>query len=309
MFSFFTQPKCPRAALGVESGALTCVSLRKESAGRFGVDQAATVHLPESILNPDFSEINIANAAVFSEALTECATAAGLLGQQKWSASLPGGATRSAILTVGAGGAGKSESQEIFDWKVEQAFGFPASELRVSSQKISADTDGKTRYFASAVKLAVIDEYETVFESLGWRVGLVLPRAVSESQWLLGSSAIADSLLISGQENGFTAFLLREGEPMVVRSVTCASGEIDDEVYRLLLFYNDRFADDGPRLMDRLLVVGRGFLPQKLREISADALGRPLRIMNADDAGLNVPPGMNFDDLAAPAGLASLAFA
>lgn len=309
MFSFFTQPKYPRAALGIECGVVTYVSLRKESGGRFGVEQAATVQLPEAILNPDFSEINIANLAVFRESLAECATAAGLLGQQKWSVSLPGGATRSAILTVDGGGSGGRETDEIFDWKAEQAFGSPALDMRIVRQRITADADGKVRFFATAIKLAVVDEYEKVFESLGWKAGLILPRAVSESQWLVGERSAPDSLLISGQDDGFTAFLVRNGEPVVVRSVTCDAGEVDDEVYRLLLFYNDRFADGGARLMDRLLVIGRGFVPAKLREISSDALGRPLRIMTADDAGLVVPGGMSFDDLAAPAGLASLAFA
>lgn len=310
MFSFFTKPKYPRAAIGIERDAVTCVCLRKESAGRFGIEQSATVHLPESVVNPDFAEVNVANPAMLREALTECATATGLLGQQKWSASLPGGATRSAILTVDGGSTlGKRETDEIFDWKAEQAFGCPAFEMRVSRQRIVADSDVKARFFTTAVRLAVIGEYETIFESIGWKMGLVLPRAVSESQWLLGSSAASDSLLISGQGDGFTAFLLRNGEPMVVRSVTCEPGEVDDEVYRLLLFYNDRFVEDGPRLMDRLLVVGRGFIPAKLREISAEALGRPLRIMSADDVGLNIPGELSFDDLAAPAGLASLAFA
>ena len=31
------------------------------------------------------------------------------------------------------------------------------------------------------LNLAVIDEYETVFESFGWKAGLVLPRAIGEA--------------------------------------------------------------------------------------------------------------------------------
>jgi hypothetical protein len=50
-------------------------------------------------------------------------------------------------------------------------------------------------------------------------------------------------------------------------------------------------------------------LPAKIREISSEALGRPLRILQAEDVGLNVPAGsLSFDDLAAPAGLASYGF-
>ena len=51
-------------------------------------------------------------------------------------------------------------------------------------------------------------------------------------------------MLISGQNDGFTALLLRGTEPSVVRSVTCEQNEIDDEIYRLLMFYNDRFGGE-----------------------------------------------------------------
>jgi hypothetical protein len=158
------------------------------------------------------------------------------------------------------------------------------------------------------VKLSVIDEYETVFESLGWTAGLILPRAVSETKWLLGAQGGVDSLLLSSQNDGFTALLLRGDEPAVVRSVTCSQSECDDEIYRLLMFYNDRFSD--PQLggsLDSLLVIGKDLGTAKIKEISAEALGRSLRVLRAEDVGLSVPGGnLNFDDLAAPAGLASL---
>jgi hypothetical protein len=93
--------------------------------------------------------------------------------------------------------------------------------------------------------------------------------------------------------------------------VTCSLNERDDEIYRLLMFYNDRFAD--PRsgsVLENLLVVGPDLLPAKIREISTEALGRALRVLRAEDVGLDVPAGsLTFDDLAAPAGLASYGWA
>ena len=63
---------------------------------------------------------------------------------------------------------------------------------------------------------------------------------------------------------------------------------------------------DAHGLLENLLVVGRDLIQAKIKEISAEALGRTLRILHADDVGLNVPVGsLQFDDLAAPAGLAS----
>lgn len=307
MLSFLTQPSFPKAALGFEKDSITAISLYREGQGVFGIKQAATVELPANLLTPSFLDQNIANPREMAVLLEEAVTSAGLLGQKLWSVSLPSTTARSAILTLDAA-SGKDESEEILDWKVEQSFGAPASELRISKEKIASAADGRRRYFATAIKLAVIDEYETIFENFGWKAGLILPRVVSEANWILADSRRVDSMVISAQNDGFTAMLLRGGEPAVVRSVTCGQDEREDEIYRLLMFYNDRFAaESGDRLLDNILVIGKGLVPNRIREISADALGRALQVLRPDEVGLNVPANaLSFDEIAAPAGLAAL---
>lgn len=307
MLSFLTQPSFPKAALGFERDSITAISLYREGQGVFGIKQAATVELPSNLLTPSFLDQNIANTREMAVLLEEVVTSAGLLGQKQWSVSLPSTTARSAILTLDAA-SGKDESEEILDWKVEQSFGTPASELRISREKIAPAADGRPRYFATAIKLAVIDEYETIFENFGWKAGLILPRVLSEANWILADSRWVDSMVISGQNDGFTAMLLRGGEPAVVRSVTCGQDEREDEIYRLLMFYNDRFAAEGSdRLLDKILIIGKGLVPNRIREISADALGRALQVLRPDDVGLNVPANaLSFDEIAAPAGLAAL---
>ena len=307
MFSVLTEPSYPKAAIGLEREAVTALSLQKEGRGQFGVRQAATIELPVNLLTPSFTERNISSPEQLQVLLEEAVSSAGLMNQKNWSVSLPSNTARTAILTLDNAATGKGESEEILDWKAEQSFGAPAGELRITRHKISNDREGKSRYFATAVKLSVIDEYETIFESFGWTAGLILPRAVSETTWLMRNETPVDSLLLSSQNDGFTAMLLRGDEPAVVRSVTCAENERDDEIYRLLMFYNDRFADpNSVGALETLLVIGKDLLPAKIKEISNEALGRTLRILRAEDVGLNVPVGsLRFDDLAAPAGLAS----
>jgi len=307
MLSFLTQPSFPKAAIGLEKEAVTALSLQREGRGMFGVKQAATVDLPTHLLTPSFLEQNIANPKELAALLEEAVVSAGLLRQKAWSISLPSNTARSAILTL-ENAAGKDESAEILDWKAEQSFGAPAAEMRITRQKIAPDKEGKPRYFATAVKLSVIDEYETIFEDFGWKAGLILPRAVSEANWITEDSNRADSMLISSQSDGFSAILLRGGEPAVIRSVTCREAERDDEIYRLLMFYNDKFAADSKdQLLDRILLTGKGLVPAKIREISSEALGRALQVLRPEEVGLNVPVNsLSFDDLAAPAGLAAL---
>jgi Tfp pilus assembly PilM family ATPase len=310
MLGSLTKPNYPKAAIGLERTNIAALALERRGKGQYGIKQAATVILPENLLNPNFLEDNINSPNELIVFLNEVVNNAGLLKQKRWSISLPSATARTAILTLENEPASKGELEEILDWKAERSFGAPASELRISQQKISPDANGKPRYFSTAVKLSALDEYESLFEMMGWKAGLILPRAVSEAKWLIDSANQLDSLLISAQADGFTALLLRGNEPTVVRTVTCVESEIDDEIFRLLMFYRDRFSkDESENLLEKLLVVGKNFNFNRLREISAEALGTTLKILRPEDVGLNIPASnLHFDEIAAPAGLATLAW-
>ncbi|HXG83841.1 MAG TPA: hypothetical protein VNI84_07425 [Pyrinomonadaceae bacterium] len=311
MLENIIQPNYPKAALGLEQESVTAIALQRAGKGRFGIKQAATIELPPHLLQPSFIEQNIKSPAEMTVLLQEAVSNAGLLKQKRWSVSLPSNTARTAILTLDTEPASKDELAQVLDWKAENTFGIPAGEMRISREKISADASGKARYFATAVKLSVIDEYETLFEMLGWQTGLILPRAVSEANWLFDKNknrAKSDSLLISAQPDGFVALVMRGGEPVVVRSVTCTANERDDEIYRLLMFYRDRLGnDESENFLEKLLVVGKNLTPDRLKEIASEALGRTLNILQPEDVGLNMPgQTLNFDEIAAPAGLAAL---
>lgn len=310
MFSSITKPRFPNAALGIEQDAISAVALQNNGRRQFGIRQAASVALPAGLLQPSFLNQNITDPGEFGACLYEVAESAGLLRQRQWSVALPSNTARTAILALESEPASKQEADEVLDWKAEQSFGAPAAELRLAKQKISPDKDGRARYFATAVKLSVIDEYEVHFENMGWKTGLILPRAVGEANWLMDRQELNDSLLISANNDGFTALLLRGSEPAVVRSVTCIPTEIDDEIYRLVMFYNDRFGGErGNGILERLLVIGKGLVSSKVQSIASEALGKQLRVMTSDEVGLSLPgSGLSFDELAAPAGLATLAF-
>jgi len=309
MFDLLVKPTFPKAALGIEQNAVSALKLKGDGRGRFTVDRAATIELPDRVIVPSFTEKNISSPHEFRTLLEEAVVAAGLMNQKNWSVTLPSSTARSTIITLDNNVKGQLE--EVLDWKAEQSFGAPAGQLRITRYQISNDRDGRQRYFATAVKLSVIDEYESIFEQMGWKAGLILPRAVAETRWLSAEGSAMDSMLISSQDDGFTAVIVRGSEPRVVRSVTCTPNEVDDEIYRLLMFYNDRFSDSsGTNLLDRLLLIGRDLSPDRIKAISTEAFGRSLAIVRPEDVGLSIPAGsLSFDDLAAPAGLAAFAWA
>ena len=272
----------------------------------FAVKQAASVAIPANTLHPSFTETNILDANEMLVSLNEAANEAGLKRQKRWSISLPSNTARAAILTLDTKPKSKQELNDVINWKSERSFGSASNELRVSLQQLPDDKEGKSRYFASAVKLSVLDEYETLFEALNWKVGLILPRHISESKWLLETDKQSDTLLISSQNEGFNAILMRYAQPTVIRSVTCNDGEKDDEIFRLLMFYRDRFSDN---LLEKILVIGENFNVSRIKEIANEALGKTLHILRPEEVGLNIPASnLSFNELAAPAGLASLAW-
>jgi hypothetical protein len=312
-FNKLVSPRFPPAALGLESGTATVVHLERKGRGAYAIKRAATATLPAGLIRPGFDEVNVTDANSLAALLGEVALSAGLGKQRKWSVALPEAATRAAILTLETAPASRQELEEVLRWKTERSFGAPPEELVVTRERLRADAQGRQRYLAVGVRAVVLAEYESVFEALGWRTGLVLPRHQGESRWLAAGAAAGDALLVSSHADGFTALLLRDSHPLVARSVMCEPEDRDDELYRLLLFYRDRVLapgeGDAAVALNRLLVVGEGFDKEHVGDIVNETLDIHLRALGPVEVGLALPSAeLSFDAIAAPAGLATLAW-
>jgi hypothetical protein len=313
-FSRLVKPMWPSAAVGLAGDGASVVSLdRRRDA--FVVKRAGYVPLPEGLLTPGFDESNVADAAELAGVLAGLAESAGLARRRRWSVALPEAATRTAILALESAPASRAESEEMLRWKTERVFGAAADELRVSRFRLRSDAQGRVRYLGTAARVAVLEEYESVFAALGWRVGMMLPRHLGEEQWLLRDRAPSDALLVSSHREGFTAALLRAGQPLLVRSITCEPDDSADELYRFLLFYRDRLqpvADGGDApgpTIERVLVAGEGLGEQQTDQIIEETLQTRPRLLRAEDVRLMLPSDeLPFRQLAAPAGLAALAW-
>ena len=315
MFNKLISPRFPTAAVGLESGNASVVHLERRG-NVFAVKRAATITLASELLRPNFDEVNIQDSAALGDTLAELVTSAGMQRQKRWTVGLPEASTRTMILTLESATGSRSELEEVLRWKTERSFGHPHDELRVGRERLTPDAQGRARYLATAIRESVLAEYESVFESLGWRAGLILPRHIGEGCWLARNNFRGDSLLLSSHAEGFTAVLMRQAQPLIVRSVMCEAEDRDDELFRLLLFYRDRLvpADvnnlDAPlQSLERLLVVGDGFNKERVNEIINETLGSDIHALDAKAVGLSLPSAdLSFDSIAAPAGLATLAW-
>lgn len=310
MLTKLLQPRFPSSAVGIETGVASLVQLDRGRGG-FVVKRAASVNLPTDLVRASFDESNISDPAELTNALAELMTSAGLLRQRKWSVALPEASARAAILTIEGTSGSRREMEEVLEWKIERSFGAPLTEMRVAREQLTPDAQKQPRYLITAIRLSVLAEYEAVFAALGWHAGLVLPRHAGEEQWLRNGNS-GDGLLLTAHNEGFTAVLMRGQRPLTLRSVFCEIEECDDEIHRVLLFYSERSGSNrssNTAAVDRLLVVGDRLDKQRVAQIAQDTLGVSLKPMGAADVGLLIPAGdLAFDAIAAPAGLARLAW-
>lgn len=310
MLTKLLKPRFPSCAVGIECGLASVVQLDRGRGG-FVVKRAASVNLPPDLVRANFDESNIGDPAELTGALLDLVTSAGLLRQRKWSVALPEASAHAAILTIEGTPGSRRELEEVLEWKIERSFGAPLSELRVAKEQLAPDPQKQPRYLITAIRLSVLAEYESVFAALGWHAGLILPRHAGEEQWLRNGNS-GDGLLLTAHNEGFTAVLMRGQRPLTLRSVFCELEECDDELHRVLLFYRERAGSSGSSnvaAVDRLLVVGDRLDKRRVAQIAQDTLGVRLRPMDAADVGLLIPAGdLAFDAIAAPAGLARLAW-
>lgn len=319
-FSRLLKPRLPSAAVGLSGDGAALVSLDRRRDRSLLVRRAGYVPLAEGLVQPNFDEANVADVGELAAVLQGLATSAGLQKRKRWSVALPEAATRTTILTMEGGQASRSETEEMLRWKTERGFGTPVEELRVARERLRSDAQGRPRYLATAVRLTVLAEYESVFVALGWQAGLILPRHMGEAWWLMrdrtAAAMASDSLLVSTHPDGFTAVLMRAAEPLLVRSIVCDAEDRVDELYRFLLFYRDRVQAPGVEggapvaTIEQMLLAGDGIEHTEASAIIEETLNASPRLITAGDVRLTLPTGeLDFDQIAAPAGLAALAWA
>ncbi len=309
--SKLVNPRYPATAVGFQKGIATMVQLDRGRAGASSLRRAATVALPESLVSPSFDEPNISSPGELAAALRELATSAGLLQQKRWSVALPEETSRSLIITLESKPATRAELEEILTWKMERGFGTSLAELSISRERLPLDSQGRDRYMIVSTRTTILREYEGVMHSLGWRPGLIVPRHIGEGQWLTLNGAKGDGLLLSLSEHGFTAVVFRGKQPLIVRTVNCEPDDCEDELYRLLLFYRDRRGGDADNAdqLSRVMIVGDLLQKDRASEIVSETLGTNLKPLDAHDLGLQLMTReLSFDAIAAPAGLATLAW-
>ncbi|HSE98582.1 MAG TPA: hypothetical protein VLD57_09985 [Blastocatellia bacterium] len=303
---YLLTPRVPNIAAGFIDDSFTVVDLRRNRNG-FALASSAVTPLPAGLVSPAFDSTNIHSPADVKAIILQTAEAAGLAGKKRWSAALPEGAARTLIITLESRPEGRRELNEVLAWKIERVIAVPASELRISRQRLNP-AGNQERYLVTVAQEEVVTEYEALFESVGWQVGLLLPRHMGEAQWLAWDRMPGDKMLVSSSRDGFTSVVTRNGELMLVRTYTCDPESRIDELHRFALYYRDRLSDSAgnPPDLSGLLVLGR-MDRREAQNAVKDALDRAPHLIDPAEFGFDLADEpIAFDHLAGAAGLASL---
>jgi hypothetical protein len=303
---YLLAPPAPNTAAGFIDDYFAVVDLRKGRRG-FALAASAVTQLPPGIIASSFEQPNIEAPDELIEIIFRTAEAAGLSKKKRWSVALPDTTARSFVITLESKPESRRELNEVLNWKIERVVAMPISELRVSRQRISP-VSGQERYLIAVARDEVLSQYESVFASLKWNAGQMLPRHLGEAQWLAWDNSPGDKMLISANRNGFTSLIMRNGEPALVRTYACDPESRGDELHRFALYYREKLAGSSAAGLTGLLTLGGIDIEEAQDAVSNATESRP-RLLNPAEFGFDLSgEAIQFEQLAGAAGLATIAW-
>ncbi len=303
---YFLAAPAPTTAAGFIDDYFAVVDLRRGRRG-FSLAASAVTQLPAGLVKPQFDAPNIEDLDEMVAIIRQTAEAAGLSNKKRWSVALPDGAARTVVITLESEPGSRSELAEVLAWKIERIIATPVSRLNISRQRISP-LAGQQRYVVTLAHKDVLAEYEYVFANAGWNAGLILPRHMGEAQWLTWDASSGDKLLVSGNSQGFTSLIVRNGEPVLARMHVCEPESRGDELHRFALYYRDKIVGGAASTLSGMLVIG-GFDLEEARSAVSDALDSEPHAIEPSEFGFDLAgEPILFDQLAGAAGLATLAW-
>jgi hypothetical protein len=302
-------PPAPNTAAGFVDDNFAVVDLRRGRTG-FSLASSAVTQLPVGLITPSFDALNVHDVGELAQIVAQTAEAAGLLNKKRWSVALPDATARTLVIALESRPSNRRELNEVISWKIERVIATPSRDLCISRQRINP-AGGQDRYLVTVAHSSVLSQYESIFAGMGWKAGLILPRHMGEAQWLMWDDAAGDKILVSANRSGFTSLIVRNGEPVLVRTFVCEPDAIADELHRFALYYRDKLGDGGKgaaNTLTRILVLG-GIDLKEARRAVADALDSEPGVLDPGELGMDLRgEAIRFDHLAGAAGLATIAW-
>ncbi len=307
LVNYLIVPAMPPSSLAISETHLAMISLRRRG-GDFEPRNLGVVRLPDGLVRDSFDELNITDESAMLEHLEKTASQAGMGKIKALSASLPASTGRSLVVALDSQPATSVELAQMIEWKIERTIGRKIADLRTSFTRLPNVQSG-LHWLVSVATEHVIAQYEDLFSQLEWKTGLIAPQHMGEAQWLMRLDTDEDQVVVSLNDGGFNAVIVRGQTPILIREVECPAQELEDELYRLMIFYRDRLVPAGTQNQLRhVLVIGNPADLRRIKDLISTALETNVTSLDPLQLGLRIDPHAPFNHFAAAGGLATLAW-
>ena len=278
----FSRAPVPLLSVEVRPRAVSVVRL---TADRGGLSLAAAVstELPAGVIEVSLTKPNVLEPASLQAALRATLERAGALSGGDLSLVLPDPAVRIALVpAAGLRGRGR-EADEVVRFQLHKALPFDVRAARLAWRLVGEQA------LVVVAPDEVVSGYEDALEALGFRPGLVEAGGLALAD-SLGGAGQGDVLLVNWDEGYVSFILLRDGAPLLIRTLPGESGP--DAVARhavgTLQFHRDRL---GGSELASVIVRSAAHPGEQARSLLGRALGREPRLiepwaaLGSDDAG------------------------
>jgi type IV pilus assembly protein PilM len=162
---------------------------------------------------------------------------------------LPDDAVRIAFLNVEKLAKDSEEQQTFIRWKLKKAVPFDVETAQIAYQVLGTRRDGNSDLLVTLSPRSIVEEYESLFDSMNVHAGLVLPSTLAALN--LFSATPADSLFLKIAPDCITTTIFQNGRIQFYRRVVDATAY--DAVHPTIMYYHDKL---GGKALDQVVVCG-----------------------------------------------------
>jgi hypothetical protein len=266
--SALVEPPLPAVAVEIRPRAVAAVRLARD---RRGLGAASCVELPPGAVSVSLTKPNVVEPLALRASVRTALERAGSLGSGPVALVLPDPAVRLALVPAdGLRGHGR-EAEETVRFRLHKSLPFDVRAARLAWRVLSTG-----QALVAVAPDEVLAGYEEPFESLGLHPGLVEPATLALASAF--DDAPGDRLLVNWDDDYVSFVLLRDGEPVLVRTLP---GEDSPEAVArqatgTLQFYHDRIGGDG---VDEIVVRAGARPGDETLGTLRRALGRQPRLI------------------------------
>ena len=248
------QPQTPRWACELTSKHLIVAGLGKH---RDRIEGRLVHELPEGSVVGSLNDPNIRNLEAARSGLEDALRQAGFRGSEI-AVVVPDEAARIAFLTAENLSKDPEERRAFIRWKLKKTVPFDVDSAQVAfrllgSHHVNGGSSGKMDAGADMLVTlsprSIVEEYESLFESLELHAGSVLPSTLAALN--LFRPPVGDSLFVKIAPDCITTSIFQQRRAQFYRRVTDVS--LYNAVYPTVLYYQDKL---GGSALEQLFVCG-----------------------------------------------------